>query len=84
MLEDALGERLRNRQLQRQEKTQGEFQVNTYVTYSMMYASGILLSPNSLSQEVDSQDKEELISQNFILKKTTIKGTSERIILKKW
>ena len=42
--------------------------------------------PNTLSQQVGGQDKDELTSQNLILerkkKKKTIKGTSRKIFLK--
>lgn len=45
--------------------------------YSMTYASGMLF-PNILSQQLEDQDKDKLIPQNFFLKKMTIKGTSFR------
>ena len=50
--------------------------------YSMTFASGTCFFPNTLSQQVGGQDKDELTSQILILekkKKNTIKGTSENI-----
>lgn len=41
--------------------------------HTMIYGSGLFF-PNTLSQQVEGQDKDEPISQNFILK-NTIKGT---------
>ena len=37
--------------------------------YSMTFASGTCFFPNTLSQQVGGQDKDELTSQNFILEK---------------
>ena len=50
--------------------------------YSMTFASGTCFFPNTLSQQVGGQDKDELTSQNLILEEKKKKKDHKRDLRK--